>query len=598
MKKLLFFLPLLALPVYGIPTLGGPTLSGIGGTNGGGSGSGGVYVAQGTNTVLTTNGTVVTINAVPGGGGGLISNYYGATWSFATRYTNGTTYAAKVQFQFLLTGGAPTTSGLNVSIDYDASGSDDFIRYFGESGLATSSDVADFIVPPGGVWHAEDASTGGGSASITSGRGGINYFTTNSTGSGSASLTAAVTNQWKIDATNAALTVVANPTNPIVRGSITVTNAGQDQYRGVFITNGILNIPAFNDDYNSALGWTGIRFYNTNGQTAGYIWNYAQHGGVNRPEVGILSAEDIAIVPGDNHVKGSGNLHLGSSADDHDTTTIQHDDALTYGWHDGITAGLTFGHSKIFRFYTRATNGAIAYPSIVAFGATTNASYAGGDYDGNLAPGELWGYAVPPSYKASTEYSNNQGLVVFKMHTNSFEIVGDGGLWGVGCGTNTPPNLTQTNYLSWKVVQWGSSPPTACNPDAGSPATSSEIGYYSAASSAKYCVFPVNPNVTNLTITMALETANTSAAGVYWLEDFRSCYVSPQVGRVIYAQSNSVPVIVSNVAGVKQVLATRTIVFPATNCAKYVFYYPNAQATNADNRAWVNDIKLVQQLSQ
>jgi hypothetical protein len=358
-----------------------------------------------------------------GDGGGLsnlpssgivISNSRSLGFDFATYYTN-------VATAFSLYSEAIVLSGNNTNKQASTAVYVNGIQA-ARNGLLSSTlgvtndwyDTISFVVPPAGYFAISNL--GSGLVTEILGSGSVTYFYTNgSSGGGSGSATNAIGNNNGVG------------TNTTLYGYTHFTNSpSTDQYRGIAITNGQVIFNAFNDDYDSSLGWTGIRFRNTNNQVSAFIETYAQHGGINRPELALICDEDIAIVPGNNHVKGSGNVHHGSSADDHDTQTMQHDDALTYGWNDGILPTLTYGHSKILRFYTRATNSAVAYPSIVGFGTSTNSPYTGGDYDGALAVGKFGFYAVPPSYNATTEFTNNRGVPTAWMNgTNGWEFVGN-----------------------------------------------------------------------------------------------------------------------------------------------------------------------------
>ena len=209
-------------------------------------------------------------------------------------------------------------------------------------------------------------------------------------------------------------------TNGLVWKSLTVEGP-QAQYDWLGLSNGVVAIPAWNDNFSGGLA-PGLRFFNTNGSVMGSIESWADHGTLaNTPELLIKSMGNIAISPGGSGTKGAW-VQLGLSQDDHAEFHFQYDDnPFDTSFNDGLTA-YPNGHSKRVGWVARTPAG-YAMPGIVGFTGGTTA-------DPSMSPdfpilGELRFYSLVPQWSSTANsFSTYPGHWVGSMKTNGWDLRG------------------------------------------------------------------------------------------------------------------------------------------------------------------------------
>ena len=122
-----------------------------------------------------------TTNANPQVPGGVVSNYTGLTFAFATAYTNATPYYEMIFIDATLVNAANVQGSIRSYVDFDGDGVIEDSQFYGVSSASSITDrvVLREFIPPYGKFTFTNTSTGGSTAAITATTGKAFYFATN-----------------------------------------------------------------------------------------------------------------------------------------------------------------------------------------------------------------------------------------------------------------------------------------------------------------------------------------------------------------------------------------------------------------------------------
>ncbi len=245
-------------------------------------------------------------------------------------------------------------------------------------------------------------------------------------------------------ATGGITNIVVNTTNANFRDtSIGTTNGGGvgTWFGWASISNGGLTIPAFDTGLTPSASAAGITFLLPNGNLAGRISVWGNHGGTNVPEMLVDGGDSLQLRPAGNGNFGTLVFGKTSGSDIIYLQYAQPDSTITAGYSDNITT-YPFSHSQPLGFAAGTTNAAVgagtSIPGIMGISGT-NQSF-GSARSGDYFDGELWFFTHIPEVVAVSPLTYNSFKVMGKMRTNGWTFRGNTALERtLGVATNTIP---------------------------------------------------------------------------------------------------------------------------------------------------------------